>query len=400
MISQDGRGYGRLPGSFDEELTRVGPGTPAGELFRRYWLPIACSDQLGERPRRVRMLGEDLIAFRDGDGRPGLLHERCLHRGTSLYYSNPEQAGLRCCHHGWLYDVHGRRLDQPGEASGGNLPQLRQPWYPVRERYGLAFAFLGPADEQPELPRYDVLETEDDGYGFYLDGSEPYRTTTTVPNPAPYNWLQMTESSMDAAHVLVLHGNMGGPRPWEPGYVAPKVDWTITEAGMQYAVRRPGACVAASAHAHVRIYETIFPNIVTGGYPKLTEYGRSVLLSWQVPVDDGAVKEYTIMRLPRAQIAALQDGSWAADMMGTRWADRTEEERQLAPGDYEAQISQGTFSLHSHEHLTASDQGVVMYRNQLRENIAAVRSGQRPMNVSFSADNCTVHVRAGNYLVG
>src|ERR1051325_6123530 len=145
----------------NEPLTRVGPGTPGGEMLRRYWHPIALSRELKNRPVKRRLLGEDLVLFRDDRGRAGLLTLRCAHRGTSLEFGHIEDGGLRCCYHGWLYDVEGRVLEQPGEPEGSTFREaLRQAAYNVRELAGIFFAYPG-AEPAPLLPRYDVLVRED-----------------------------------------------------------------------------------------------------------------------------------------------------------------------------------------------------------------------------------------------
>ncbi len=123
-----GSAYGRAPAHFNATLAAVGPGTPCGELLRRYWHPISLSDTVHSVPRKVRILGEDLVLFRDRQGRAGLLYPRCMHRGTSLYYGRIEQEGIRCCYHGWLFDVEGRCLDQPCEPDHGRQREsARQP---------------------------------------------------------------------------------------------------------------------------------------------------------------------------------------------------------------------------------------------------------------------------------
>jgi len=131
--------YDLPPPEYDAALTDVGRGTPMGELMRRYWHPIGLATDAGPTPKQVRALGEDLILFRDGAGRAGALHPRCCHRGSSLYYGKVEPRGIRCCYHGWLFDVEGQCLDQPCEPDGGaeHRGKARQPWYPVEERYGL-----------------------------------------------------------------------------------------------------------------------------------------------------------------------------------------------------------------------------------------------------------------------
>jgi phenylpropionate dioxygenase-like ring-hydroxylating dioxygenase large terminal subunit len=149
--------YGLKVPSEDAELTRVGPGTRCGELIRRHWQPICMSEDLTDLPKKVRFLGEDMVAFRDGRGRPGLLFHRCSHRGTSLEYGRIESEGLRCCYHGWLYDVEGNCLDMPLEpADSTHMERIKQPGYAVQEFGGLLFAYMGPPEQIPEFPTYDI----------------------------------------------------------------------------------------------------------------------------------------------------------------------------------------------------------------------------------------------------
>jgi nitrite reductase/ring-hydroxylating ferredoxin subunit len=133
---RDGSAYGRPAQHSNKLLTEVGPGTPCGELLRRYWHPIAPSAELRDLPRKVKILGEELVLFRDATGRAGLLYPRCKHRATSLFYGRIEPAGIRCCYHGWLFDVQGKCLEQPCEPDGG------------RHR-GAARRYLGGADDSP-----------------------------------------------------------------------------------------------------------------------------------------------------------------------------------------------------------------------------------------------------------
>ncbi len=143
----------------NELLTRTGPGTPGGALLRRYWQPVALARELppGGDPVPVDLLGEELVLFRDPDGRVGLLDRHCCHRGTDLTFGRIEDGGLRCLYHGWLYDVTGKCLEQPGEPEGSTYKdKVRQTAYPVVERAGAFFAYLGP-DPAPEFPHYDFL---------------------------------------------------------------------------------------------------------------------------------------------------------------------------------------------------------------------------------------------------
>jgi nitrite reductase/ring-hydroxylating ferredoxin subunit len=168
--------YEMRESAFKADLVQVGRGTPMGELLRRYWHPVGLSGDANGVPRKVRALGEDLILFRDGGGRAGLLHARCCHRGTTLYYGKVEDSGIRCCYHGWLFDAQGHCLEQPCEPQGGPFKdKVRQPWYPVEERYGLLFAYMGPPDRKPVLPAYECLEVMDEGEFVEADDSYPGR---------------------------------------------------------------------------------------------------------------------------------------------------------------------------------------------------------------------------------
>ena len=143
----------------NELLTRTGPGTPGGEMLRRYWQPVALIEELPQDgpPVPVRIMGEDLVLFRNEQGEPGLLGLHCSHRGADLSYGRLEDGGLRCIYHGWLYDVQGHCLEQPGEPPGSTFAEkIQHKSYPCREVGGLILAYLGPG-EPPLVPLYDVL---------------------------------------------------------------------------------------------------------------------------------------------------------------------------------------------------------------------------------------------------
>src|SRR5487761_1577021 len=143
----------------NELVTRTGPGTPCGELMRRYWQPAALSEELppGGAPLPVRLLGEDLVLFRDEQGRPGLLGLHCSHRAADLSYGRLEDGGLRCLYHGWLYDIHGNCLEQPGEPAGSDFKsKIHHPAYPCHEIGGIIYAYLGPG-APPPIPPYEFI---------------------------------------------------------------------------------------------------------------------------------------------------------------------------------------------------------------------------------------------------
>jgi phthalate 4,5-dioxygenase oxygenase subunit len=146
----------------NELLTRVGPDTPMGQLMRHYWIPALLSEEIAERdcaPVRVRLLGEDLVAFRDSEGRIGLLAEHCSHRGTSLFYGRNEGCGLTCIYHGWKYDVEGNVLETPAEPADSDLrKKLRHTAYPCKEIAGMVFTYMDSRDKMPLLPRYEWTE--------------------------------------------------------------------------------------------------------------------------------------------------------------------------------------------------------------------------------------------------
>ena len=185
-----------LPKELNELLTRTGPGTPMGAFLRRYWLPALLSEEIPTPdcpPVQVRLLGEELVAFRDSEGRIGLLEEHCLHRGTSLFYGRNEECGLRCIYHGWKYDVAGRVLDTPAEPAGSTFKdRLQHVAYPTHEAGGMIFAYLGPPDKQPLFPSYSWAQ---------LAPEHTYVTKSLLE----CNYLQGLEGECDSSHLSFLH---------------------------------------------------------------------------------------------------------------------------------------------------------------------------------------------------
>ena len=225
--------------SYNAKLTEVGRGTPMGELLRRYWHPVGISADAGATPRPVKILGEELILFRDGNGRAGLVYPRCCHRGTTLYYGKIETQGILCCYHGWLFDVEGHCLEMPAEANptGPQCQKVRQPWYPVEERYGLVFAYLGPPEKKPVLPRYECLEVMAPGEFVEADDSSIGSGGIVI---APCNWLQHFENVVDPYHVPILHGTFSGPQFVEQMSAFPKVKFEYGPTGVKATSLRPG----------------------------------------------------------------------------------------------------------------------------------------------------------------
>ena len=257
----------------DEELTRVGPGTPCGEYLRRFWQPVILSEELRDLPRRLRIMGEDLVAFRDRRGAVGLLELHCPHRGTSLEFGLVSDKGIRCCYQGWLVDIDGTILETPGEPSDSTLKdRLFHGAYPVREYGGLVFAYMGPQDKKPD---FRVLDTYD------LPG---YRMVARAPTVWECNWLQVKENSMDPAHLAFLHTLPGSQGFTEDLGALGEWDWMETPVGMVYIdTRRQGDRV------WVRVADFIPPNIHqfppnADPMAKRTVINRPAATTWAVPL--------------------------------------------------------------------------------------------------------------------
>ncbi len=381
-----GTAYGRKPAQSNKLLTEIGPGTPMGELFRRYWQPVATSAQATTRPKKVKVLGEDLILFRDRKGRTGLLYPRCMHRGTTLFYGKVEDEGIRCCYHGWLFGVDGTCLDQPCEPEHGlHRDVARQPWYPVEERYGLVFAYMGPPNKKPVLPKYDNLENLAPGEqlqqvigGQGATGDDSYEVL-------PYSWLHMNDNVLDPFHVQVLHSTFTVVQFVAEFKVMPKCDFAGVENGAYYSAYRK----LDDGREMDRISHWISPNIMSVPSIRM-DAGPSTGVSWVVPADDGSYFQVFVQKVREKRPFAL-----AID--GKLWGEKTEEERQDVPGDFEAQVGQGVISRHSEEHLAQSDRGIVMQRRFLEQQIKLVQDGGDPAGVTFDPAQATVHVLSGNF---
>ena len=286
----------------DEYLTHVGPGTPAGEYLRRFWQPVAYAYQLTDLPLRVEIMGEELVVFRDGRGEIGMLELHCPHRGTSLEFGLIEDAGIRCCYHGWLFDVAGRILDTPLEPPNSTLKdRLCHGAYPVREYKGMVFAYMGPPDKMPDFPIFDLYELP--GYNLEPD-----------PLPGddhkPCNWLQVVDNYLDPLHEEFLYARISGlqfydkdRRPLAELAILGEGQFVETPTGyMTLESRRVEDCV------WVRNIEYIWPNSIclseTPGFPPEFEPGQTEihevphLMEWAVPANDTHTLRFTMVRVP------------------------------------------------------------------------------------------------------
>ena len=366
----------------DSELTHVGPGTPCGEYWRRFWFPVAMTQEVTDLPLRIKILGEDLVLFRDGSGRYGLLLLHCSHRNTSLEFGLIEERGLSCCYHGWHYDIDGTILATPGDPQSGVKERVRHGAYPVIEYKGLIFAYMGPSSEMPQFPVFDT---------FKLPGVDlvPYSIAM------PCNWLQVAENTSDPIHVAYLHmrqrdihfaSTWGGIRliQWFEG------DWKMNIA----------VSLRLDDKIWVAIQEIIFPG--NGNVSYLWEEGteekyftRAGLTKWGVPHDDTHCMVIGWRHFGDIDVKAMGRreavGKQSVDFPGQTGTEPYGE-RQRDPNDFEATVGQGPISSHAAEHLVAHDTGVAMLRKNLREGIRAVQAGGRvplPPQDGSTPNSCT-----------
>ncbi|MGA3398490.1 MAG: aromatic ring-hydroxylating dioxygenase subunit alpha [Acetobacteraceae bacterium] len=387
-LRDDGTAYTQAPPSYDAELTEVRRGTPMGELLRRYWHPVGLAADAGATPRQVRALGEDLILFRDGTGVPGLLHARCCHRGTTLYYGRVEATGIRCCYHGWLFDTEGHCLDQPCEPEGGRQRgRIRQPWYPVQERYGLIFAYMGPPERKPVLPRYECLEVLDEGEFLEADDTS---LGGGGPPIIPCNWLQHFENVVDPLHVPILHGAFSGAQFTAAMAAMPQVEFAATDTAVTVRSQRP----AEDGRVFHRVTEAVLPTLRVVPNPRVAQFARVESIGWVLPIDDTSFRIYVAGRVRQKG----DIGRMRSKFGGKFWWELTEAEHRALPGDYEAQVGQGPITLHAEEHLASSDRGIAMLRRLLRRQVRAVAEGRDPAGTSFDPDAPPVVFEAGNYV--
>ena len=377
--------YQRDPGKEDEFLTHVGPGTPCGEYLRRFWQPVAYAHELTDLPLRRRIMGEDLVVFRDGRGEVGLLQLHCCHRGTSLEYARIEERGIRCCYHGWLFDVDGTILDTPLEPSDSNLKdRFYQGAYPVKELGGLIWSYMGPPEQMPDMWALDLLHIP----GYELQCGEVHGG----PNVKECNWLQIVDNFVDPQHEEWLHAEHSGVQFLTPDGKEVEALTMLGEA--EYIETETGIVTLEMRRINdqtvwVRNIEYIWPNIAALGQlptwpPTLadgedTKHALPYLVLWGVPIDDENMMEMSVVLTPEGKINPRTGD--VAPALKFNSGGRSYDEMQREPGDYEAQIGQGAIAIHAREHLGASDKGVAMMRRGIREAIETVQDSKDPPNV-------------------
>jgi 5,5'-dehydrodivanillate O-demethylase oxygenase subunit len=353
----------------NETLTQVGRGTPGGEYLRRYWMPVACAGELTEdKPiKAFRLMGENLVVYRDQSGRYGVVAEQCPHRKASLAFGRVDAEGIRCPYHGWKFDGAGKCLEQPAEpADGGFKDKIKHTAYPAERLGGLIWTYLGP-EPRPLLPRWDVLVWED-GYRW-IEKHEVYNC----------NWLQPTENSVDPSHLFWLHG--------DTAHLAPSVDhyeedhsFTPFEYGiMKRRVtpgRKPGDPPVVDQHP------LLFPSTLRHVFRERLFAGRvRHNLQIRVPVDDAHTQVFVVYFSPNDTDRSPADGDTPWEFFRIR--DDKGEYRldQVLAQDAMAWETQGAPTDRTQEHLGVGDEGIILLRKILREQIDTVRNGGEPLGV-------------------
>ncbi|MFQ5916408.1 MAG: Rieske 2Fe-2S domain-containing protein [Candidatus Binatia bacterium] len=365
----------------NELLTQVGRGTSMGELLRRYWWPVGISAHLKDRPTFIRVMGEDLVLFRDGRGRPGVLGAYCSHRRANLCLGDVEANGLRCRYHGWLYDVGGKVLETPGEPRDSQLKEgIRHLSYPVEELGGLVFTYLGP-QPAPLVPRYDFLVGEGEVY-------------LTIQGFQDCNWLQCVENGLDPVHPSFTHG---GAWP-DIKSTEPDLGFHETVYGLVYKAYRK----RQDGTYNYREHHLLMPGISCGGsggrYLKGGGAGTPISAArWSVPIDD------THTMLMRARFKPADNpGKYEGDPFTPRWKPSfrpfIEPYKEYRDSDdpvlgYDIPalhfIEDGmvvdslpALSDRENENLgPAIDDGIIMLRKMYLEQIEAVKGGRDPKGI-------------------
>ncbi|WP_298727665.1 aromatic ring-hydroxylating dioxygenase subunit alpha [uncultured Ferrovibrio sp.] len=389
-------------------MTLVGPDKPAGRLLRRYWQPVALIEELDEqRPvRAVKVLGQDFVLFRDEQGRYGLLDRDCPHRGTDLAFGRPEDGGLRCPFHGWLFDVAGRCLETPAEPEGSRLCQrIRQKSYPVVLKSGILFAYLGEGDP-PAFADLDCFIAPD-SHVFAFKGH------------IACNWLQALEVGIDPAHASFLHRFFEDE---DPGanygrqfratsadsdmpmtkvlreFARPQIEIERTDYGMRlFALRQ-----ISERSTHVRVTNLLFPQAFV-----IPLSAEMTITQWHVPVDDvncywyaiftsfGAPVDKAQMRAQRLELYTLPDYMPRLNKSNNYGFDPLQQKTQTYTGmgfdinvhDQWAVESQGPIQDRTREHLGSTDKAIINYRSMLMKAIDQVEKGEeRPLMVLSEAE--------------
>ncbi len=377
-------------------LTRTGPDTPMGKVMRRYWIPALLSREIPEPdspPVRVRLLGEDLVAFRDSKGRVGLLDEHCSHRGTSLFYGRNEECGLTCIYHGWKYDIDGNVLATPAEPPDSNLKyKVHHTAYPCREAAGLVFAYMGPRDKMALLPNYEWMNV-------------PLDHLYVTKSVQDCNYLQGLEGECDSSHLSFLHrafteSKRGGGDPDMYGLdTSPRLEGVETD----YGVRMISCRDAGAGTTYLRVSNFVMPCygfVPTGG---LKGNPEGYTTHAHVPMDDEHSLRFNIFfrrHRPVREDEKRLDEEIGPDQRKVRnlsnnyLQDREEQKRETFTGmgknfvihDSCATESMGSVFDRSREHLGRGDITVIAVRKFLLQSVKDFENGKEPPHLFRRAD--------------
>ena len=370
-------------------LTQTGPGTPMGRLFRSYWIPALLSEELPGNdcpPVRVKLLSERLVAFRDSNGRFGLVDEFCAHRGVSLWFARNEDCGLRCPYHGWKYDVTGQCIDVPSEPeASGFSKKIKLKSYPLVERGGVLWTYMGDPATQPPLPEWEFA---------------------TVPAPQSFtskrlqesNWLQAMEGGIDSSHVSWLHRGDLNSDPLFKG--AKGNQYNLNDARPVFeVVESPGGLyIGARRNAEEGKYYWRITQWVMPSFTMIAPRGNhSVHGHFWIPIDDEncwtwSFDYHPIRDLTAAEIAAMRDGKGihvkyvpgsfrpAANKDNDYLMDRDAQKagrsfsgvEGIAMQDASLQESMGPVVDRTKENLVSTDNGIIMARHRLLRAVKAL----------------------------
>jgi 5,5'-dehydrodivanillate O-demethylase len=383
----------------NDTLTRVGPGTPAGELLRRYWHVAAAACELSEEApvKAVRLLGEDLILFRmppapgASEPRYGLVEEHCPHRLASFRHGLVDCEGIRCIYHGWKFSADGTCLEQPPEGPASSFKErVRHRAYPVEKLAGLLFAYMGP-EPVPLLPRWDVLVREDG------------RRFGVIESVIDCNWLQAMENSVDPSHLYWLHGTLGsrnlpvGQERFNALGLQPEYEEKNEFFAFEYGImkRRTTPSAKAGAPPEMEQHPLVFPSYLRlvpslsslralAAWQTLSEEESQLRyvhdMDFRTPIDDTHTMEYRLCFVPsKTRMRADEDPPF--EVAPFKDADGNFRLDFIPAQDALAWESQGALTDRTREHIGLSDRGVVMLRKLIREQIEVVKRGEDPIGV-------------------
>ena len=391
----------------NELLTRTGPGTAMGQMFRSYWLPALLEEELPENdcpPVRVQLLGERLLALRDSGGRLGLIEEFCAHRRTSLWFGRNEEGGIRCAYHGWKYDVTGQCVEVPSEAESGFCKRIKLTSYPLIARGGILWTYMGPPEKQPPLPEYE----------FALVTSEQRFVSKRLQE---CNWLQALEGGIDSSHVSFLHRATLNTDPLFKG--ARSNQYNLDDAQPHFeVVEAPGGLFvgarrkAENGNWYWRVTPWVMPCVTI--VPPRSDY--PVHGHFWIPIDDEncwawSFDYHPTRALTKAEVAAMRDGHGVhvkyvsgtyrprANKDNDYLMDRTAQKagrsfsgiEGISMQDASLQESMGPIVDRSRENLVSTDNGIIMARNRL---LAAVKALIEHGTAPPGADPMHHHVRS------